>query len=949
MSDQSLNKVYEPQQVEEKWTALWEKEGLFHASVMSDRPSFSMVIPPPNVTGSLHLGHALNNTLQDILARWKRMSGYNVLWLPGTDHAGIATQNVVERRLAASGEDRWDMGREAFIKKVWEWKADSGGTILNQLKRLGASCDWARERFTMDPGLSRAVEEVFVRLYNEGLIYRAQRLINLCPHCRTALSDIEVEHEEVEGVMYFIKYPLAEDPAQCLTVATTRPETMLADTAVAVHPGDSRYNRLIGKKIHLPLTRREIPVIADPILVDREFGTGAVKITPGHDFNDEKSGKRHNLETISLIDWSGEMNAGVLQEGAKVRPDLVKSLSFKSMSEARKIVVNALEAAELLRKSEPHTMALGKCYRCKSVVEPFYSPQWFVKVNAPGNSLAKPAVDAVRQKKIRLIPESWAPNYFGWMENIEDWCISRQIWWGHQIPVWYCRDCDPEVLISRVGVGTVGEGGNLPEPSDETVYIGIDARPVVGEMSCPECGGANLVQDPDVLDTWFSSALWPFSTLGWPPERQAGDEARAEAKALLERFYPTAALVSGFDILFFWVARMIMMGLHFMKDVPFREVYIHALVRDAEGQKMSKSKGNVIDPLDLMAKFGTDALRFTLASMASPGRDIKLSEARIQGYRNFCNKLWNAARFIQMNAPEDALQAPPPGRSENRSLASRWIVSRLQRTIEQVTQALNRDRFDEAAQALYQFTWHSFCDWYLELVKVDLQEEAHCEEASQTLHETFDAILRLLHPFMPFLTEELWQQLQGEQTTLSNTSFPKYDLAQVNSEAEAVVNGLIIETVLRVRNHRGEMNIPPSEKLPLFIKTPDKKTKTRFEAYLPYIKRLARLGEVRIGVNIVQPKMSTSAMVGASEIYIPLDEIRLRDEIARIEKRSIKTGKMLGALAAKLSNQKFTTKAPKAIVEKVLREQADLLDKKAKLSSDLQDLRNLLQDPPRPQ
>ena len=614
MSDQPLEKVYSPEAVEEKWMARWEKEAISHASAESNSPPFSMVIPPPNVTGSLHLGHALNNTLQDILARWKRMSGFNVLWLPGTDHAGIATQNVVERQLAAEGRNRHQLGREAFIDRVWDWKKTSGGTILKQLKRLGASCDWERERFTLDEGLSRAVTEVFTRLFDEGLIYRAERLINWCPRCRTALSDIEVEHEDLSGKMYHIRYPIAGQSDLYLTVATTRPETMLGDTAVAIHPEDKRYNHLLKAQVPLPLTNRSIPIVADGILVDRTLGTGAVKVTPGHDFNDEKVGKRHKLPKISLIDRRALMLESALKK-AEVHDDLIDGLAGQTVSESRKIVVSALKDAGLLLKIEEHQHAVGKCYRCKTVVEPFDSPQWFVKVNDPENSLVQPAIDAVRTKKIRIIPESWEPNYFGWMENIEDWCISRQIWWGHQIPVWYCTQCNKYHIHQS------------PDTKEWTIASG--ATPIVGqnlsESACPRCGSTGLLQDPDVLDTWFSSALWPFSTSGWPANLQTDEAGRLEAEALITRFYPTSTLVSAFDILFFWIARMIMMGLHFMKDVPFKEVYIHALVRDADGHKMSKSKGNVIDPLEIMGRYGTDALRFTLASMASPGRDIKLS------------------------------------------------------------------------------------------------------------------------------------------------------------------------------------------------------------------------------------------------------------------------------------------------------------------------------------
>ncbi len=927
MSDESLEKIYDPLKVEEKWMCFWEEMDLFHADAHSDRPSFSMVIPPPNVTGSLHLGHALNSTLQDILARWKRMSGYNVLWIPGTDHAGIATQNVVERQLAGKGADRHGLGRKAFIKRVWKWKEQSGGTILNQLKQLGASCDWQRERFTMDPGLSRAVQEIFIRLYKEGLIYRNKRLINLCPHCRTALSDIEVEHEEVQGKLYTIKYPLADDPETFLAVATTRPETMLGDTAVAVHPEDERFNQLIGKKVRLPLTGREIPVIADPILVDREFGTGAVKITPGHDFNDERSGKRHRLEKISLIEWDGKMSSLRLHD-AKVIVELCKELDFKTMGDARKIVIRALNKTGFLIKTEDHTLSLGKCYRCKTVVEPFDSPQWFVKVNAPENSLVQPAIEAVRQKKIRIIPSSWESNYFGWMENIEDWCISRQIWWGHQIPVWYCRACDKDHISEIPG-------------SDKTIIFS-EASPIVGGIICPQCGGAELVQDPDVLDTWFSSALWPFSTTGWPSELQPDTAGRVEAEALLKQFYPTSTLVSAFDILFFWIARMIMMGLHFMKEIPFKEVYIHALVRDADGQKMSKSKGNVINPLELMEQYGTDALRFTLAAMASPGRDIKLSQDRIEGYRNFCNKLWNAARFIMMNDPGTGGRAKPSHFQGEQSVSNRWIKSRLNQTIESVNGALGSYRFDEAAKFLYQFSWHTFCDWYLELAKVDLQNEALREETFIALADTFEAILRLLHPFMPFLTEELWGHFSEDDVSLSLARYPSFDALGNDSSAEEVVQSVIIDTVLAVRNIKGEMNIPPSERPLLLIKTPDSTAQKSLEEQLRYIKRLARLDQVRIGPSVEKPRLSATATTRYGEIYLPLQEAHLLAESGRIRKRLDKVEKTVEMMANKLNNAGFIENAPEAVVTKTKLEQKNHVENQAKLSAELSHLQSLL-------
>ena len=830
-----LDKVYNPSVVEEKWVKVWEASGAFHANPESNDPSFSMVIPPPNVTGVLHLGHALNTTLQDILARYKRMNGFNVLWVPGTDHAGIATQNVVERQLAKEGTNRHEVGRDRFVEKIWDWKKQSGGTIMSQLKRLGASCDFRRERFTLDEGLSQAVTEVFVRLYNEALIYRAERLVNWCPECQTALSDIEVEHEETQGKMYHIKYPLAKDPNQFLIVATTRPETMLADTAVAVHPEDPRYHQYIGQEISLPLTKRKIPIVGDPILVDRALGTGAVKITPGHDFNDEKAGKRHKLPTLSLS---------------------------HTELKGRQQVVSALEERGLLVDVKDHLMAIGKCYRCKSIVEPTCSLQWFVKVNDPENSLAKPAIDAVRQKKIRLIPETWEPNYFGWMENIEDWCISRQIWWGHQIPVWYCKDCD-EVIVSAT----------LP-------------------LNCPQCGSTNLRQDADVLDTWFSSALWPFSTLGWPND--VGEHGNVP---LLKNFYPTTTLISGFDILFFWVARMIMMGLHFTQEVPFQNVYIHALVRDAKGQKMSKSKGNVVDPLALMSQYGTDALRFTLASMASPGRDIKLSEERIEGYRNFTNKLWNATRFIEMSlGDEGALQRAP---TAPLSPPDVWIKMRLYQTLSAVDSAMDRYRFDEASEMLYQFTWHQFCDWYLELSKV--------ERTLETLTSVLHDILCLLHPFMPFITQEL---LSPED----KMAWPKIDSVFLNDpkniEMAQLVDERIIETVTKIRNVRGEMNLPLSEEMNIVIDA----GKNDLMLFLPYIKRLARIREITM-LQGEPPKSVAVVNTSWGTLYLLLNDFHIQKEIDRLLKVAQKLEKEMASVETRINNPNFI-KAPQEVQEK---------------------------------
>ncbi|HEU4341612.1 MAG TPA: valine--tRNA ligase, partial [Candidatus Binatia bacterium] len=644
-----LAKAYSHKDLEAKWYRYWLDVGAFEPAKTAG-PSFSMVIPPPNVTGSLHMGHALNNTLQDILCRYKRMDGYRVLWVPGTDHAGIATQNVVERRLAAEGLSRAQIGREKFIERVWAWKQEAGSAILHQLKALGVSCDWNHERFTMDEGLSLAVREAFVRLWEDGLLYRAERLINWCPRCKTALADIEVVHEETDGKLWHVRYPLVDAPSQGLVVATTRPETMLGDTAVAVHPEDARYARLAGKKIRLPITGRVVPLLADSY-VDKEFGTGALKITPGHDFNDFEIGERYGLDKISIFDADAKIDAAAFTARGE-KGDWIARYDAKDRFEARNLIVTELTQQGYLEKVEPYRHTVGRCYRCQTVVEPYLTPQWFVHIKP----LAEPAIQAVREQ-IRIIPEGWSNSYFAWMESIKDWCISRQIWWGHQIPAWYCLACDAANLIR----GNSGE-----------YTVTKDARPIVGRQApggCPTCGGHDLVQDPDVLDTWFSSALWPFSTLGWPEQTKD-----------LKNFYPTSTLVTGFDILFFWVARMIMMGLRFTHDVPFRDVYIHALVRDEQGQKMSKSKGNVIDPLEVMQEYGTDAFRFTLAAMAAMGRDIKLAEDRIAGYQNFVNKLWNAARFVLLNLGDSAnsqMSRPVALNDRDLNLPDRWVRSRL--------------------------------------------------------------------------------------------------------------------------------------------------------------------------------------------------------------------------------------------------------------------------------
>ncbi len=889
MSGKQLEKTYEPKQVEDRWYRHWIGQGYFHAPLTHPGQPYTIVIPPPNVTGSLHIGHALNNTIQDILIRWRRMQGRNALWVPGMDHAGIATQNVVERQLVAEGSSREQVGREQFVERVWKWKAQSGGTIIQQLKRLGASCDWSRERFTMDEGLSKAVREVFVRLHEDGLIYRGERLINWCPRCLTALSDIEVEHEDTKGKLYHIRYPLADDPNTALTVATTRPETMLGDTAVAVHPDDPRYQHLIGKKVRLPLTTREIPVVGDAVLVDLEFGTGAVKITPAHDFNDFEAGERHKLPRLALFDHHGQFDPKGLKAAA-VEEAVTREIQGLPAGKARSKIEQALRARDLLVKADDHKIALGRCYRCKTVVEPYLSPQWFVKIKP----LADPAIQAVEDGRIKITPEGWRNNYLGWMRDIKDWCISRQIWWGHRIPAWYCTSCNRVAMVEAASSA----------PSQRTYTFLATAKPIVGRNApahCPTCKQTEFVQDPDVLDTWFSSALWPFSTLGWP--EQTSD---------LEKFYPTSTLVTGLDILFFWVARMIMMGLKFMGDVPFRDVYIHALVRDAEGQKMSKSKGNVVDPLHVMEDYGTDALRFTLASMASPGRDIKLAEERIEGYRNFANKIWNAARFILMNLDGQRETAQP----KDRPFADRWILSRLNQTIREVAASLEQYRFDQAANRLYQFIWHEYCDWYLEMIKPALQnkDSAEAKRTRQTLVDTFETVQRLLHPFMPFISEEIWQTLphHGDSIVTQHypTPTPDWDSKETETEFETVER-----FVNSARTGRALLNVPPGKPLTLFGAATDPEqwdTLLNRQSYTAYLSK----GSLTAGAKPDE--------WGARVLRLPAEglivgilvekDIDLREALTRISKQKQDFSKEFERTEAKLSNTEFMAKAPEDVV-----------------------------------
>jgi valyl-tRNA synthetase len=911
MASRQLDKTYEPKAVEDRWYQEWITRGYFHASPDHPGEPFCIVIPPPNVTGSLHVGHALNNSLQDILARWRRMQGRNVLWMPGTDHAGIATQNVVEKQLLNEGTTREALGREAFLKRVWQWKAQSGDTIVRQLQRLGASCDWERLRFTMDEGLSKAVLEVFVRLYEDGLIYRGERLINWCPRCLTALSDIEVEHEDIKGKLYSIEYPLEDDATTRLTVATTRPETLLGDTAVAVHPDDPRYHHLIGKQVRLPLTMRTIPIVGDAILVDREFGTGAVKITPAHDFNDYEAGERHALPRLAILDHQALLDPAGLRN-AQVEPEVIHLLERLPVSKARPKVEELLRDRGLLLQVEDHKMAVGKCYRCKTVVEPYLSPQWFVSIKP----LAQPAIEAVESGAIRIIPEGWTNNYLGWMRDIKDWCISRQIWWGHQIPAWYCRTCNASHIIT-VGTRT-------------TILQG--ARPIVAKSApsqCPTCGGADLFRDPDVLDTWFSSGLWPFSTLGWP-----------EKTSELKTYYPTSTLVTGLDILFFWVARMIMLGLKFMGDVPFKDVYIHALVRDAEGQKMSKSKGNVIDPLHVMEQFGTDALRFTLASMASPGRDIKLAEERIEGYRNFANKIWNAARFAHMYL-DGTKEARVPA---ERSFPDRWILSRLNQTIEIVTAELESYRFDRAANQLYQFFWHEYCDWYLELIKPVLQDPAHPDGPStrQTLQETLEIWLRVLHPFMPFISEEIWQTLPHAGETIVTQPYPTPNASWHDPNAEEAFR-LLEQSIGLVRTARVLLNYPPGKDVHIFVGQDQQASQAAVAALHHHLAHLGR-GQVSLLPPSEWPSGTVLRLIaGGLTVGVTVEgDVDLQKALDRLLKQIADSDKEAQRLDGKLKNADFVTKAPPEVITDHQQRLSLLARDRAMLASSEQQLRAML-------
>ncbi|RJE47068.1 MULTISPECIES: valine--tRNA ligase [unclassified Dehalobacter] len=883
--DQQMAKTYDPGQVEEKWYEYWEQNGFFTPKVEPEQKPFSIVMPPPNVTGSLHLGHAMDNTLQDILARYKRMQGYNTLWLPGTDHAGIATQAKVEEQLAKEGTNRHELGREKFLERVWAWKEQYGGTITRQLRKLGASCDWSRERFTMDEGCSKAVREVFVNLYNKGLIYRGNYIVNWCSKCHTTISDIEVEHNEREGNLWHIRYPAA-DGGEGVIVATTRPETMLGDVAVAVHPEDERYRHLAGKNVILPLVKREIPVITDEY-VEKEFGTGAVKITPAHDPNDFEMGLRHHLEQINIMNSDATIN----ENGGKYQG--------LDRYEARRRIVKDLEELGLLVKIEPHTHAVGECYRCSTVVEPRVSRQWFVKMNP----LAEPAIKVVQDGDLQFVPDRFARIYTGWLENIRDWCISRQLWWGHRIPVWYCQDCGAEVCVKE-------------DPA-----------------ACPKCGSHHLQQDPDVLDTWFSSALWPFSTMGWP-----------ENTAELEQFYPTSVLVTGRDIIFFWVARMIFMGLEFREDVPFHKVMIHGLVLDPQGRKMSKSLGNGVDPIEVINQYGADTLRFMLITGNTPGNDLRFHFEKLESTRNFLNKIWNASRFVLMNLEDyqpEAKESPAGSDAAELTLADKWILSRYEDTVQNVTAALERFDLGEAGRMLYEFIWNEYCDWYIELTKKRLymkENQSERQIAQRILFEVLEGTMRLLHPFMPFLTEEIWQHLPVKGKTIVLSSWPKVE-GYRNEQVEKDMN-ILMDIIRAVRNIRAEMGVAPGRRADILLVAPEKDMLAVLQSGFADIRQLA----VAEAITILQqmenkPPQSASAVLTGVTVYIPLKGLLdLDKEVSKVRKEIENTIKEQKRLEDKLGNLGFTSKAPEEVVQKEREKLDDIMARMRSLKLRLSDL-----------
>ncbi len=879
--EHNIPKNYDPVAVEKKWYAYWEENGYFHAEVEEGKKPFSIVIPPPNVTGQLHMGHALDNTLQDILIRWHRMMGDNTLWMPGYDHAGLATQIKVEEELKkTTGQTRYDLGREAFLEKVWEWKEQYGDRIINQLKCLGVSCDWERKRFTMDEGCSQAVREVFVSLFEKGLIYKGTRITNWCVNCNTALSDIEVEHQEDAGHFWYIKYPIVGEEGKFLTIATTRPETLLGDTAVAVNPNDERFGQYVGKMLQLPLTDRQIPIIADDY-VDVEFGTGAVKITPAHDPNDYEMGLRHKLPSIVVIGMNGLMT----EEAGKY--------AGQERYECRKNLVAELQEQGYLVKIEDHAHAVGHCQRCGNVVEPLVSTQWFVKMGP----LVKAAVDCVEDGSTEFVPARFTKTYTNWMDNMHDWCISRQIWWGHRIPVWYCDDCG-EMIASRTDIDT-----------------------------CPKCGG-KVHQDEDALDTWFSSALWPFSTMGWP-----------EQTPLLKQFYPTSVLVTGYDIIFFWVARMLIMGMEFMEEKPFDKVFIHGLVRDSQGRKMSKSLGNGIDPLEVIDQYGADTLRFMLITGNTPGNDMRFYWERVEATRNFANKIWNASRFALMNLEG----YDPKAECAEYTLADKWILSRANKTAAEVTALLEKFELGEAGRLLYDFIWGEVCDWYIELAKPRLYNKENPAEratAQQVLCTVLTTAMKLLHPYMPFITEEIYQCLPHEVDSIMVAPWPTCDAVLVNDEAEAQMT-TIMEIIKAIRNMRSEVNAAPGKKAPAIVLAPAE-MQEMIIANGSYIQLMATVDELTVlSSDANKPENAMTAVVAGVEVYMPMKGlIDVEKELARLQKETDTLHKEISRIEGKLNNAGFVAKAPAEVIEK---EKAKGEDYQAKLTAILERMEYLRQ------
>lgn len=885
INETNISKVYEPEQVEKKWYKFWEENKLFHQEVDSNKKPYSIVIPPPNVTGQLHMGHALDNTLQDILIRFRRMQGYNTLWMPGTDHAGIATQIKVEEELRKSEQlTRYDLGRENFIERVWAWKEQYGNRIINQLKSLGASCDWSRERFTMDEGCSKAVREVFVSLYEQGLIYQGSRITNWCVRCNTALSDIEVEHEEQAAKLWHVRYKVVGENNEYVTIATTRPETILGDTAVAVNPEDERYRQVIGKKLLVPIVNREIPIIEDSY-VDPSFGTGAVKVTPAHDPNDFDMGERHKLEHIVVIAPDGKMT------------EIAGKYQGQDRYECRKNLIADIEAQGDLVKIIEHQNSVGHCQRCNTVVEPLVSKQWFVKMQP----LVAEPLACVQEGEIKFVPERFSKTYTSWLENIRDWCISRQIWWGHRIPAWYCSECG-ETIVSRVDI-----------------------------TSCPKCSAKTVKQDEDVLDTWFSSALWPFSTMGWP-----------ENTPELKQFYPTSVLVTGYDIIFFWVARMVVMGRKFMEEIPFKHVFIHGLVRDSQGRKMSKSLGNGIDPLEVIEKYGADTLRFTLITGNTPGNDMRFYWERVESSRNFANKIWNASRFTLMNIQDYEYQ---PQLSLQYTLADSWILSRLNTVIEETTRLLENFELGEAGKKIYDFIWSEFCDWYIELAKARLynKEDLTARYTAQTvLKEVLGKSMQLLHPFMPFITEEIWQYVAKENISIMISEWPEVNKELIVTKAEADMN-IIMDSIKAIRNIRAEMNIPLGKKNMVIIQSANQDIYNVLEANQEYFKSLASVEELELSfINETKPQDSVSAILNSVEIYLPLKGLLdVEKEVQRLNKELENMQKEVSRLVGKLNNAAFLAKAPEDIVEKEQEKLKEYQEKYAAIEERINYFKNL--------